>query len=874
MSKNFHTHLKTHNISGKEYKAWQTKNQLARAQPAGGAGGAGFGGGGDDFGGDFDGGFGDQYDRGAQDDRFEDVPDEPAGDGEAKVTLVAALKDKGTRDKLREVEGLWQGGMKRARNAPNEKTKTTYFGQGAAVLVLLSARGRELVARVSLLKADSTAAHVKRFACQVAETLEDLVPIEDWAKKIEKKRAGSTAVGLLMLERLFAWAKVQHETSLAAVLGVGVEPPRSLVLARVFAASLPAVAVKARADSHQGVLAKRAAAQKQTNSWQKATDVLIELAAFKAQCESDLEQMLTAGGADKEKLQELSTEELQTIALLCLVGGSDVTALRVNVGNSLAADAGKAVDHKMTILRQRDGRILLQVVDKQKGHIMAPINISEHAPATAKVLNALLDRQDFVQGGPICRAIDGNESRLIDELRHGADLADFGETPAVLVGVGVKGLPLESNTFRRWYATVGFAAMLWGVISVLEFVGLCYVQQHDPNESIKSYMKLQGLKELAPQNYETKWGEARHEYRQKTTPGANGIVPQEDHAALTRAMWRALVKLRKMCQSIKDRDNFVCPKCCDKPDPADIAQHVAKCLGGLGSDEAGRLLEAQRRERIEAGNESLDESDDGDSTDADGDSDAGDDDNKAGHSVKRKAAVQAGRNIKKITTALSHAIGKTKDDDDSFEVALSGDTEDEGTSENGNTEDSDEPEDEPDDVEQRVAFVPRAALIEFESRAAGIHNEVLALLVKIDGVYKLLFLDQECDRTTCVLTETGDEQLTSIMQRGVSEVIAWVHSHPGHDLFLSHVDVHTQLGWQALAGVFSLVWAPDESEKWAAYYLTDQQMRKTTECEKKNGRAQNDGNNCVGFGEPKNYTKAMMNRTADACEVVERRNED
>jgi predicted transcriptional regulator len=389
---NFHKHQKTHGMTIKEYKLWLTQLLLDRdrAQSAGGGGGAGFGGArddiGDDFGGGFGGGFGDEDDRGAQDDRFVDVPDEPA---EAKVTLAVALKDKGTRNKLREVDDLWLSNV-RARIAPSEKTKTTYFGQAVSLLELLSAPGRELVARVTLLEPNSTAAHVKRFARQVAETLEDLVPIGEWAKKVDKKRAGSTAVGLIMLERLFAWAKVQHETSLAAELGVGAEPPRSLVLARVTAASLQTVAAQARAASHKGVLAKRATALAPTNSWQKMSDALIGLAAYKEKCESELEKLLTGDGLDKEKLQELSTEELRALALVCLVGGGDFPALRINVDNSLAADSGKANDndHKMTILRQRDGRILLQVVDKQKGHIMSPIDISERARTTAKVLNA------------------------------------------------------------------------------------------------------------------------------------------------------------------------------------------------------------------------------------------------------------------------------------------------------------------------------------------------------------------------------------------------------------------------------------------------------------------------------------------------------
>jgi proteasome lid subunit RPN8/RPN11 len=860
LNNNFHNHLKTHGLSAKEYKAWQTKNQLGRAQPSSAAG---FGG---DFGGgDFGGGFDDQDDRGAQDDRFEDVPDEPTGDGKAKVTLAVALKDKGTRNELRLQPKLWQGEslQQRATKPPSEKTKTTFFGQASSALDMLAAPGRELVPRVSLLTADSTAADVQLFACQAIETLQDLVPIQDWAKKLETKAIGSTAVALHMLGRLFAWAQVQLETRLAAELGVGAEPPRSLVLARITTASLPAVAAEVRAASHMNVLAKRAAAQSQTNSWQKMVDALIELAAFKEGCEAKLEKLITSGH-DDEQLQELSIEELQAVALACLVGAADFPALRINVGNSRAADAGKSIDHKMTVLRKPDGRILVQVVDKQKGHIMAPIDISESAPATAKVLRALLDREDFEHGGPICRAVDGDESRLIDELRYGADLADFGAPPAVLVGVGVKGLKLEGNTFRRWYATVGFVAMLWGLISVIEFAGLCYVQQHDPDMSINTYMKLQGLKELMPKGYEEKSADARQQYRKKTTPNANGIVPQQEHNALTRAMWSALTKLRLMCRSIKDRDNFVCPRCNDQAGPADIAAHVAQCLGGLNSYEAGLLLDAQRRERIEAADESLDES--GDYTDTD--SDSGDVADSAGRGGKRKAAVEASRNIKKITSALTRDTGTINDDEESFDVDVVLSSEESSADDDSGENDSGEDET---DHETLVVVVPRAALDAFEHKAAHDRNEVLALLVSVNDNYELLFLNQMCSNTSCVHTETGNVQLAAATERGRVEVLAWVHSHPGHDQFLSHIDVHTQKEWQHNNdGLFALVWAPDRVDKWGAYYLNEEQMSKANKCEQNNGSATL-GNDCVGIGEPKNYTRADIHLTDDKCTVVDKR---
>jgi hypothetical protein len=121
LNNNFHQHLKIHDMSAKEYKAWVLKNQLGRAQPSGGSG-AGFGG---DFGGgDFGGGFDDQDDRGAQDDRFEDVPDEPTRDGKAKVTLAVALKDKTMRALFVSCDDFWRDAALRQRLQLARFTKT------------------------------------------------------------------------------------------------------------------------------------------------------------------------------------------------------------------------------------------------------------------------------------------------------------------------------------------------------------------------------------------------------------------------------------------------------------------------------------------------------------------------------------------------------------------------------------------------------------------------------------------------------------------------------------------------------------------------------------------------------------------------------
>jgi hypothetical protein len=148
-----------------------------------------------------------------------------------------------------------------------------------------------------------------------------------------------------------------------------------------------------------------------------------------------------------------------------------------------------------------------------------------------------------------------------------------------------------------------------------------------------------------------------------------------------------------------------------------------------------------------------------------------------------------------ITSALTRDVGATNDDDESFNVdVVLSDEESSADDDSGKDDSGEDDSSVQTDHETLVVVVPRAALDAFEHKAAHDRNEVLALLLSVDDNYELLFLNQMCSNTSCVNTDTGNVQLATETERGHVEVLAWVHSHPGHDQFLSHIEVRLGLG--------------------------------------------------------------------------------
>ena len=853
VSKNFYDHVKTHGFtSSKTYKEWvrdreQSQQQQQPAQRPmqqpqfddGGFGDGGFGD--DDFGGGGGGGGG--GDQGAHDPLFDDAEDE-----EDLKSLDVALKHKGTRAVLMGIEMLWMSAADRVTKGVGSKSMVTYLGQAASVLPLLALNeGEPLPASVGLLEEGATQADIDKFAYQVVRALESLVSVEQWGQRCAAKKIGSVAVALLFLRRLTAWALGKTEMKLASALGIGQPPPAMVVKARSVIAGANDQAIVARKKSLFKVRAKRAALAKQSDTWLAVAEALKELAEFKQSCEGGFEKLETEG----ETLDEFSLEELRALAIAALVGYADFPALRINVGNCKAGDASKpgVVEHEMTVLRV-DGKLRVQVVEGQKGHIMAPIEIDNAAPLVARVLHKLLDHEEFVHGGAIVAA---KENSLLKELQAAGELADFDDPPGLLVSEGVKGLPIEANTMRRWHATVAWAALLCNSINVEQYVGLCYVQQHDPRTSLRDYMMLDGLKELVPDKWKSAVDNAHVTHQQMTARDTRGNLPQQQHNKLARVMWRCLARLRLFGSKLRDGD---CPVCSDKVD--DLASHLAQCLGNLDADEAANKLEIERRERIEAlkgvDYAPLAPDDDGDESQRESD-----DDDDGGEAGGRKAKKRALNLIDAVAKLSRKVRSKADDSDDDFAIELSSSASSELTSSASSELSSSE----------EGVRLPLKLLAEFEAEAKGQVDELLAFVLGDDkGAWRLLFVDQVRQRTGCQPTEHGNAQLGEQISSDFS-VKAWVHSHPGHDQFLSHIDVHSQAEWQAiLPDIVALVWAPDRGKKWAAYYIEDENAVKR--CARAHGAAQLH-QSCKPSG--KVYCEVRIVDTVGQVEVVDRRDE-
>ena len=241
LSNYFNRHARTHGYaSAKDMQRRLVNAAGTKATPAPGPFASESGA----FGGD--GGFGDWQDRGHEDERFEDARDEPAQalDGPAAalgepvaarklVPLSVALSDADTRAALRGVEELWTAASERARAPIKTKSQTTMLGQGARALKLLALAADEpLPPRVQLLPKNATVAQINQFGVDCALALEDLVSIEEWARRLRGKAVGSMAVAMHMLHRLFQWATTKFEMRLASERGVGTHPPPQLVKAR------------------------------------------------------------------------------------------------------------------------------------------------------------------------------------------------------------------------------------------------------------------------------------------------------------------------------------------------------------------------------------------------------------------------------------------------------------------------------------------------------------------------------------------------------------------------------------------------------------------------------------------------------------------
>ena len=747
----------------------------------------------------FGGGFEAEWeDRGANDERFADVLEE-----DGKLTLAEWVASPAVRQLLTECEDVWLAGAGRVRHSTQHETMmTALYSTKHAVDMLLAV---ENPVRCLSVPADQTEL-LTQSPREVLHALGDLVPPSRWLQRIvEHKSLGSAIKSVKMLQRLMAWAVPCEMSRLAPLLGNGDHFPEDVVRARGWLPLVEPVLVSARKQSLLQVRAGKLQQSGLTDTWTKLADEVASLAQFKVQAMEALKDGL-------EEVKEYTLEEIRSVALLVLIGYAELPALRSSVGHSRAADLDKhheLVDKLSTLTLYRlDGKLALKVVGNQKHHLMQPYAIDK-APFAASFLGALLDHANFVHGGMI---VDEEEESLLTEIQAAADMLEIDEVPATLRYENQNGAGHNGNVMRRWYASMAYLAVLWQMITVKQFVAICYVQQHEPKTVFEKYVKLAGLSKLMPAAADQVRSDVLRAWAELTARDGSGLLTAAQHNKLIGLMWSALDVLHEMSKKLAQEK---CPKC--KGDEAD-GEHLAVCLGQLSVQQAADKVREEKSQLLES---KAAEADDVVVLLSEEESES-----LPPLRSKRSAAKAAAGRINKMTRTSSRVAGGfvvKGDDEEAFEE---GDELEEEAQE-GDEEESEEEQAAEEAEAEAPAGVPAEALEQFEELSRFEEHEVLALLVVVGGEFRLWLFKQDCSGVQCEMNEDGNNQMIQKFEETKPKVVAWVHSHPDHDQYMSHIDVHNQATKQEeFPGVVALVFAPDKEEEWAAYVVNEVEVVK------------------------------------------------
>jgi proteasome lid subunit RPN8/RPN11 len=855
LTTNFSAHVKTHGISMKEYKALALRTNVSPAPAQREAP--------NDYGGGFgDGGFGgDEWiDQGANDARFDDARDEPEQANEG-VDLIDWFASKKVRQAIVDCPQIWLANRHRMSTTKYETKMTGLYAISHAIERLTDKKKNDLIRGLTV---PATLSQLEDLCPrQLLLALTDLVSLHEWVDRLrEVKSLGQAIKSLTLLARLIDWAVGREKAQLNLKLRVGDEYPEHVRRASGWVPQFDGILAQLRDKAYQLFRAGKLTLIEKTSTWTRLADELYDYCKLRVRLEKKwLEQL--------EEIREQSIEELRSLALLVLTGYADIAALRHTVGHSNAACLDKHLSlmgqlRTLTLYRL-DGKLYLKVVGEQKNHLMQAYDLS-CAPIACAVLGKLLDHPSFEHGGQI---VGDEEHTLLNELQQAADLLDVGYVPVTLRNETQRGSPINANVMRRWHASIAYLALLWDLITDEQFVAVSYVQQHEPKTVLTSYVKLTGINVLLPEKSKNTINHIESVWSSMTARDASGALSVDKHNLLIDKMWSALHILDDVALKLGSKE-ISCPKCGAELDRVRAAEHLAECLGQLGKIEAMQRIIDEKQAEIDKALEDesvqvvLDDEELANEIDKIlNESNESDDDQPVRKGNKRKAATDA-KKLLKVFRVLTEP-GSVDDGEASFDL----DIDDSSNSSNGGGDDS---QSEPADNNNRTMSVPRKALRCFEQLARADRNEVLALMVNVDGDTELWLFEQECGRTSCAMSDHGNTQLADEFKRrkGDIKVVAWVHSHPGHDQFLSHVDVHTQKDWQTQSeDLVALVFAPNRAEKWAAYFLTDEQMSIAEQCEQ--DKPTTLANNCVELGQPKNYSKATIKYTSGDCLVVDHR---
>jgi hypothetical protein len=498
-----------------------------------------------------------------------------------RLSLATALKNKTMRALFVSCEELWRDAALRQRLHLARLTMTGAMTAAAKHLPKLAKSDGASPQRITLVTEVSELA--SSTAGEVLEALTDLAPVETWSKALDSLKPGTAIKVLEFLTRLVVWAVVEKERQLAYTRAPGAALPHELAVGREVQAVTQRVLNQLRRSKLQQHRAKVLTRAQHSDMFAALADTVVELAEFKIGVEESLATYIA------EELAELTVPELGALCLAMLVGWSDTVALRIGAGACLAGDEAQFEHVERLTVRRRDGVVYLQVVEGQKGHLMAPVNLTEHAPTAAIVLNALLDRPDFVHGTSIIGEIDGS---LEEELQPLAELDGMPVPPEVLRNVSQSSDKWGRNTMRRYWITMATFGTLWRWLTVKEFSALCYLQQHEPRTALKDYMRLDGLPKLLPAAWKKLANDSQVAWQELTAKGPGGVLEQRKHETLEQYGFSARTKISELASRLASHE-FVCNTCDKQVERPQLVQHLAECLGGLSQAEAVARVNAE-----------------------------------------------------------------------------------------------------------------------------------------------------------------------------------------------------------------------------------------------------------------------------------------
>lgn len=470
------------------------------------------------------------------------------------------------RQLLLQVEGLWSGGATRSRDEATKKSRLSYISTGRLALDRLGAG-----VNANAMTDVTTAEQIVQFSPpEIVRAIASALPREDWLERLAGDKMSSTVHQAgLFIQRLTDWAIecVKSDPSMASM--------PELDLCRPLLGELKVVVKAARRKQRIEVNDRRLQVNKRSSDFQLLAETVRSVAIFKVQCDDAVAHF---------DFRRASLLQKSTMALLALTGMFDTMASRFGIVAGGATDAGRCPRnvniHSLSVVRHGGGVMTLHAgaEARQKGHLLAPFELQNMAPATTRVLNALLDDRQFVHGGAIAEATPDVSLQFL-ALDMCASLRLSVPEVLNLPNGGIGGpAEIQRSSCRRMWTSMTLLLVFWRVLDVAHFVAVCFTQMHDPRTANAVYNVFGGLFALL--------GTAAHDceaeivdlYNEVMVHTHEGVVSGPTHDRLIEWMWQARNQVVRACHLLAGPLEFECPKCGARAEQSGLGFHMAVCI--------------------------------------------------------------------------------------------------------------------------------------------------------------------------------------------------------------------------------------------------------------------------------------------------------